>query len=344
MSTKISASFPAEAITEMVQQAASLREEGKADDALALLQMAVELDPDSAQYVYELGRVYLDLNNFDDAVTSLARAVDLHEDHWAARYWLGVAYIRLQEWEEAEEHLSLVAAHEPLFPGGHFYLGVAREELGKLDLAQLAYEQVTILNPSDARTHFFLGCLAAGRAQMQKARAELELLETLDTDLAAELDECLRFCDALDKLGPKAAIAFVEKVEKDGITYEVLEASDARTARAFLFAREMKRSGYVVRIITPKEGTWCLDGDGLYLEKLLPYQSQLRAAKVTGTIVGEPSPVHLAAAESGARDNCVIAIRCGHCGHIWPDALRLHKSIAVRCPECGTINKVEPSD
>jgi len=333
---------PTDAITEMVQQAAALREAGNAAEALPILRMAVELEPDCGEYHYQFGRACLDLECFDDAATSLARAVDLYPAHWAARYWLGVAYTRLQEWEEAELHFAIITDHEPHFPGGHFYLGVVCEELGKLDAAQAAYERVIALDPRDARTHFFLGCLAAGRANMERARAELAILETLDAELAAELEECLGFCDALDKLGPSAIISFVEKRQIGAVWYEVLEAPDARTARAFLQVRRMRRPEYCVRIITPAEGTWSLDAEGLHLDRLLPFQILLRAAKITGSRIGEPHPAALAAAARGEKDNYVAEVQCGKCAHTWPDALRHQKPTVVRCPECNTLNRVEP--
>jgi tetratricopeptide (TPR) repeat protein len=333
---------PGDAIMRMVKEAAVLRDSGRAADAFPILQLAAEAEPDCAEYFYQLGRAHLDLDHYDHAVLTRARAVDLQADHWAARYWLGVAYVRLQEWEEAEQQLALVAQHQPLFPGGHFYLGVAQEELGKLDDAESSYRRVIVLDPADARTHFFLGCLTAGRAQMDKARVQLEILQALDTDLAAELDECLNFCDALDKLGPAAGIAFVEKTEQDGVTYEVLEARDAASARTFLQARIMKRPGYYVRIVTPEEGTWGRDLDGLHLEHLLPFQIHLRAAKATGMIVGVPNIHSLAVAAAGQQDNYVVEVECGHCHHVWPDALRYAKPTIVRCPSCQTLNRIDP--
>ncbi len=329
-------------ITNMVDEAAALREAGRAAEAYPILKLATEVEPECAEYFYQLGRAHLDLDHLDEAALSFARAVDLLPHHWGARYWLGVSYVRLQEWEEAVEHLALIAEREPGFPGGHFYLGVTQEELGRLDEAEASYERVISLDPADARTHFFLGCLAAGRARMIKARAELQVLETLDQDLADELFECLSFCDAIDKVGPGVPVNFVEKVVEDGVTCEVLEARDAAGARAFLLARETRRPGYYVRVITPEEGTWGRDLDGLHLEKLLPFQIHLRAAKAEGRIIGEPNPNSFSAAARGEKDNYVVEVQCGHCSHIWPDALRYQKPTLVRCPACGILNKVEP--
>jgi tetratricopeptide (TPR) repeat protein len=332
----------ADAITELVSRAAALRDAGKAAEALPIFRMAAELEPDCAEYCYQLGRTCLDLDQCDEAALALARAVDLFPAHWAARYWLGVTYFRLQEWEEALEHLTFITGREPLFPGGHFYFGVVCEELGRLDDAQAAYERVIALDPTDARTHFFLGCLTAGRSQMARARTELDILETLDADLAHELDECLSFCDALDKLGPSATINFLEKKSVDGRWIEVLEAPDSRIAREFLKVRRLRRPGYEVRVITPREGTWSLNDAGLHLDKLLPFQVHPRLAKTTGRIIGTPHPVSLAAAQSGETDNYVVEVECGHCSHAWPDAVRPSKPTLVRCPACGTSNRIEP--
>jgi cytochrome c-type biogenesis protein CcmH/NrfG len=90
-----------------VARATVLVNEGKADQAIGVLQQELLRDPRSAEAEVILGQAYLQQSNFDQARTAFQRAVDLQPDLVPARYNLallcersGDAGAALEAWEK----------------------------------------------------------------------------------------------------------------------------------------------------------------------------------------------------------------------------------------------------
>lgn len=135
---------------------------------------------------------------------------------------------------------------------------------------------------------------------------------------------------------------FVEKRRTPSGTYEVYRASSAESARNFLKSKKVNERKYYIKVETP-EGNWGVDIDGLYLERLVPFQLNINSAECEGRICGMPVPVSLQYAANGVTDNFVVAVRCGKCGHEWEDGIRYKNVTVVRCPGCRSLNKVDSS-
>jgi DNA-directed RNA polymerase subunit RPC12/RpoP len=100
-------------------------------------------------------------------------------------------------------------------------------------------------------------------------------------------------------------------------------------------------AAYYIVAETP-EGVWGTDVEGLYLERLAPWQSDIRLAEVEGnTGSGLPSLFGLRQAAAGIIDNFVHTVVCGKCGREWQDGLRYQAVTVVRCPQCGIKNSVD---
>jgi Flp pilus assembly protein TadD len=89
-----------------VDYGAFLTRQGRARDALALLQQSIAAFPDSPRAQAELGRALLELDRPADALPALKKAVDLDPNAWAVRLMLGKAYLRLGRTEEGERELK----------------------------------------------------------------------------------------------------------------------------------------------------------------------------------------------------------------------------------------------
>jgi Flp pilus assembly protein TadD len=86
---------------------AFLSRQGRAQDALEMLQQSVTASPASPRAHAELGRALLELDRPAEALPHLKRAVDLDPAVWAVRLLLGKAYLRLGRTEEGERELRL---------------------------------------------------------------------------------------------------------------------------------------------------------------------------------------------------------------------------------------------
>ncbi len=148
---------------------------------------------------------------------------------------------------------------------------------------------------------------------------------------------------AVPEPAPKAPAApqFITKTTNPGGTYEIYRGTDAESARQFLKTKKVTQAQYYIKVETP-EGNWGMDKEGLYLEHLLPWQTNPGAAKVTGS--HNPLSVSMFGvqfAKKGMADNFILEVECGSCGHTWQDGVRYQNDTAVKCPKCRTLNKID---
>jgi hypothetical protein len=141
-------------------------------------------------------------------------------------------------------------------------------------------------------------------------------------------------------------ITFLRKRTKTGrlgtvTTYEEYKAGNAESARSFLLTKHVTEPAYYIVVETP-EGVWGTDVEGLYLECLAPWQTDLRQAEVEGTTGSDlPSLFSLGQAFRGQIDNFVHTVICGKCHFEWLDGLRYQAVTVVRCPRCSIKNSVD---
>ena len=133
---------------------------------------------------------------------------------------------------------------------------------------------------------------------------------------------------------------FVTKRQTPSGTYEVYKGSDAESAKDFLKNKKVNENKYYIKVETP-EGNWGVDIDGLYLERLVPFQLDINSAECEGSICGMPTPANLQYAVNGLVENFVVTVRCGKCSHKWEDGIRYKNMTVVRCPNCNSLNKVD---
>jgi hypothetical protein len=123
-------------------------------------------------------------------------------------------------------------------------------------------------------------------------------------------------------------------------TYEEYKAESAQAARQFLLTKQVKEPNYYI-VVETLEGGWGLDVEGLYLERLAPWQTDISLAEVEGrTGSGSPSQFALDSARRCITDNFVHTVICGKCGEEWQDGLRYQAVTVVKCPHCNTKNSV----
>ncbi len=135
---------------------------------------------------------------------------------------------------------------------------------------------------------------------------------------------------------------FVVKRQTPSGTYEVYKGGSAESARAFLATKRVTQSKYYIKVETP-EGNWGMDLDGLYLERLVPFQSNIPSAQSDGSISGMPAGASLKYASKNLSDNFIVQVKCGKCGREWQDGLLYKKATIVKCPQCKSLNKVDSS-
>ena len=136
---------------------------GKAEEALADLQRALDRDPRSAEAYRETGRVQQSLGRPREAEEAFRQAAELRPSDWAAHNYLGAVYVASGRLAEAEGEFRRVIALAPDNPRGYTNVGAVCFRQGRLEDAEGVFRRsVAIRSTGPAlsnlgATLFYLG-------------------------------------------------------------------------------------------------------------------------------------------------------------------------------------------
>ena len=133
-------------------RADALRQAGKSDAAIEVLEQLAETHGDLPAVHSSLGDLFRSLERFEEAVTAYDRAIALYDDPEAAQWFLyyarGIAHERQDMWPEAEADFRQALKLEPDQPQVLNYLGYSLVEKQKsLDEALEMIERAVAARP-----------------------------------------------------------------------------------------------------------------------------------------------------------------------------------------------------
>lgn len=193
-----------------------LFDSGKTDPAIAELQQAVRLQPQSVSAHGNLGWIFINLQEFDKAANEFREAVRANPDSAFARSSLGWAllaqdyaddairefqealrispdsdfaltgagraYLALEDYGEAINRFDMAIRLNPNNPDAYGGLGSAYIRQGKLDKAIQSLEKAVQLDPKAAVYYLRLGDAFSRRAEFGKAMEHIQKSIELDQD------------------------------------------------------------------------------------------------------------------------------------------------------------------
>jgi tetratricopeptide (TPR) repeat protein len=175
------------AAVDLYNQAMESEKKNDTKKAIEQLSKAVELHPQFAIAVNELGVQYLKLGQADKAAEVLQRAVTLTPTEFFPHLNYGIALLNKKSFAEAETELRAALKINSQAPTAHMYLGMAlltlsRDEKTKqYDMAKYAEAQkefeaaASSGKPEVAMAHRYLGGIYAGNKDYKRAADELEI-------------------------------------------------------------------------------------------------------------------------------------------------------------------------
>jgi len=149
--------------------AGSLAGSGERDDAIALLQRALELDPSDVSIHYQIGNLYLDGNQLDDAIAEFRQCTLLDPgfaDGWGK---LSAAIAQTGRIAEAEALIETGLKAVPDSPSLHQMRARRQWANGNIGAAIADYRAAIRLRPAEAGAYVDLGMLLSGQARAAEA-------------------------------------------------------------------------------------------------------------------------------------------------------------------------------
>jgi Flp pilus assembly protein TadD len=117
-------------------------DQGRLEEAKALLRQAAALDPGNAQIVVAIGVVYARIGDLAAAVETLERATSIDPEDPFAHQNLGACLLKQGEAERAENHFRRSLRRDADNLRSRFGLAQSLETLGRLHDADEAYQQI----------------------------------------------------------------------------------------------------------------------------------------------------------------------------------------------------------
>ena len=168
---------------ELLDQGKELYRIDQDQEAVALFEEALKLDPDLAEAHFRLGLGYEALGKSDEAEAEYKRAVETykkylaeHENDPEAHYDLGQTYAGLGQYSEAIREYRLATKLKENDPDIYYDLGVAHTKLAQYDAAAVAFSKSLEIDPENYRAQDGLDEAKEGIKRIRTGRKHQENL------------------------------------------------------------------------------------------------------------------------------------------------------------------------
>ncbi|HXE91824.1 MAG TPA: tetratricopeptide repeat protein [Terriglobales bacterium] len=139
-----------------------------ADQAVALMQQAVAVDPSKDLLWYTLGDSYLAGKHYPEAAEAYQKAIAI-KPNGAYYNNLGQALAGSRKVDEAVAAYEAAAAADPAGAGQYYFnMGAVLTNAGRLDAALAAFDKCIAADPGNASAYFQKGSILMGKGTMDK--------------------------------------------------------------------------------------------------------------------------------------------------------------------------------
>jgi protein O-GlcNAc transferase len=116
--------------------------------ALALIQQAIALYPNAAEYYLSLGVALDCLGRADEAIAAFGKALHLRPDYPQAHNNIGNVHGARGEWRQALAYYELALMRKPDYVEGHYNLANALGKLGRVEESLAEFRRTAQLSPT----------------------------------------------------------------------------------------------------------------------------------------------------------------------------------------------------
>ena len=171
------------AVGEMFNQGLGLATQGKYDEAIPILQRALEKDPGQPDIWANLGDIQSKAGKMEDAVASFEKAIALRPDDVGFYQNMGVLFAKMGKEDDAQAAFGKAAELNPEGSAVNFFnLGATLVNSGKLVEAIDAFKRAVEADPDYAEAYYELGICYVGRGQVQETLDVLQKYIEIGSD------------------------------------------------------------------------------------------------------------------------------------------------------------------
>jgi tetratricopeptide (TPR) repeat protein len=154
-----------------------------ADEKIALLTKAIELNPKPGYYYIQRGRAYLSKKEYNKAITDLDKAIEAIPNSFAAYNLRGLAYDGLDKQDQAMAEFNKAISLNPAFAEAYNNRGFVFYQNKEYNKAIQDYEKAISLDPKLANAYNNRGFLYAAQNKLAQALEDYNKAIALDQNL-----------------------------------------------------------------------------------------------------------------------------------------------------------------
>ena len=166
---------------------------GKNEIAINLIRDAIRIKPNNAEAHYNLGNALIKLEREEDALTHYEQALAIKPDYAEAHYNLGNTLNILKREEDALTHFEQALAIKPDYAKAHHELGNTFNDLGRMEDAKACFKKVIATKPDFAEAHRLLTIV-------EPMQEQIPVIETLLSSPSVSDIDAMHFHYALGNL------------------------------------------------------------------------------------------------------------------------------------------------
>jgi len=167
-------------------------EANMADKAIESTNRLIELNPEDADAIYNLGYMYVKLNKYSEAVEPFKRAIEIKPDFKYAYSNLGFCYSKLKKYKDFIAVYKKLVEIDPEDPDGWLSIGIGYMYLKNFSSAAEPIEKAVELRPDHAVSLYNLAIVYLNLHDNYSARKIYGKLKEVDPNLASKLQKLLR--------------------------------------------------------------------------------------------------------------------------------------------------------
>ena len=170
----------------LVQSAIKEQEIGGYEQAIEILQKALQADPNFVPAFYRMGLIFEEWDKYKEAADSYTKGLEIEPSNVDVRLGLASAFAKLKKNELAIEEYKKAAEIKPNDTEIYFKIALEYWYLQDLQNTAESYEKIIAIDPDHLQAHLNLISVYERQKKWEKAIEEIETSKRLGTESGNE--------------------------------------------------------------------------------------------------------------------------------------------------------------